>query len=408
MMMKAGFLPFLTSDLEGVGGRIKQFLGDFCVDEIPLYEPSGEGTHLYFRVVKEGVATPVVVERIARHMGVNRSEIGFAGLKDARAVTSQMMSLEHADERKLLGYSDRQVQIEPLGLHGNKLRAGHLAGNRFGIRIRDVDPASIDAAGAILEELERRGAPNYFGLQRFGSRGDTDKLGEALVAGDLDGFLALYLGRACDADSPPCRAARDAFDVGHLDRALKLWPRHCSNERRAMSAYKKKRRAVSAIAAIDKRMKRLFVSALQSAVFNDVLARRIESRDKVEEGDLACKGDNGPVFTVEDAAVEQPRADTFEISPTGPIPGYRTSLAAGAPGHVEREALARRNLELETFRNLGPLKAKGTRRSLRFRITEADLSAGSDDRGDFMRLIFTAPSGAYATIVLREIMKLEV
>ena len=104
-------LPYLTADLPGIGGRIKQHLDDFRVEEIPLYEACGEGTHVYFDVEKQGVPTPAAVERIARYMGVRPGEIGVAGLKDARAVTRQRMSLEHADPQKLLRYQDRQVRV---------------------------------------------------------------------------------------------------------------------------------------------------------------------------------------------------------------------------------------------------------------------------------------------------------
>ena len=387
-------MPYLTAEMPGIGGRIKEAPEDFRVEEIPLYPPCGDGTHVYFRVVKVGVPTPAVIDRIARHMGVAPREIGVAGLKDARGVTSQMMSLEHADADRLAGYRDAQVRIAGTWRHGNKLRPGHLAGNRFVIRIRQAPPERIEQARAILEVLMRRGVPNYFGRQRFGARGDTDKLGRALVGGDMKEFVALYLGRGRDADPPDCRAAREAFDAGDYDAALRHWPRHYSNERRALSAYRRRGKAGAAVAAIDRRMKRLYVSALQSAIFNRVLAGRIDTLDRVEAGDLAVKTDTGGVFSVEDVAAEQARADRFEISPTGPIVGYRGNLADGRPGQMEREALASCGLETEAFRRLGALKAKGARRALRFRIESPTLAAGSDDRGAFLEMAFAARPAA--------------
>ena len=402
---RAADLPYLTGDLPGIGGRIKEALEDFRVEEVPLYMPSGEGTHVYFRVQKAGVPTPVVVERIARYMGVRPSEIGVAGLKDARAVTVQMMSLEHADANKLAAYRDAQVRITAVDHHTNKLRPGHLAGNRFVIRIRRAGQDMLAAAGRILDVLEQRGVPNYFGPQRFGSRGDTGVLGRALVTGDLDRFVAVLLGRPAADDPPDCKAARDAFDAGQFDRAMKLWPRHYSNERRALAAYKRKQSPEAAIRAIDKRMKRFYVSACQSEIFNAVVVRRIDSIDRVLAGDLAEKTDTGGIFQVEDPEVEQPRADAFQISPTGPIVGYRASLGAGQPGCIEREAIEAFGVTQESFRAIGTLKAKGTRRALRFKIEQVSLSPGRDRRGEFIELAFIAPSGCYATVVLREIMK---
>ena len=397
--------PYLTRDLPGIGGRIKDRLEDFRVEEIPLYEASGEGTHVYFRVKKAGIPTPEATNRIARHMGVESHDIGVAGLKDARAVTTQMMSLEHADPDRLAACRDGQMAVEIVGKHTNKLRTGHLKGNRFAIRIRSVGRAQLDDAAAVLDVLTRRGVPNYFGTQRFGARGDTAALGEAMIKGDAEEFAAILLGRSQPDDPPDCRAARDAFDAGYLDRCLKRWPRHYYNQRKAVSAFKKRRRPADALRAVEKRMKRLYVSAYQSAIFNEVLTARIDTLDKVLAGDMAEKADNGAIFTVEDPAAEQPRADRFEISPTGVVVGYRSNLAAGKPGRIEAEALARHDIRPEDFKRAGPVKAKGTRRALRFALQEPELTAGADEEGEYIQLIFATRSGAYATVALREIMK---
>ncbi len=398
-------LAYLTADLPGIGGRIRERVADFRVQELPLYEPCGEGTHMYFRVTKAGIPTPEAVSRLARFLNVRPHDIGVAGLKDARAVSLQMMSLEHANPSALAAFRDPAMSIKVLGLHGNKLRTGHLKANRFTIRIRGVSAEQLPAAEAVLDILAARGVPNYFGEQRFGTRKATALLGECMVRNDLDEFLAIFLGRPHSEDPPDCRAARDAFDTGHYARALKRWPRHCRSERKALSAYKRRQHAGDAMPAIDKRMKRLYVSAFQSRIFNDIVTRRIDTLDKVFVGDLAVKADNGAVFAVEDAAVEQPRADRLEISPTGPVVGYRSDLATGEPGKIETEMLERHRIAPNDFRNLGSLRAKGTRRALRFALDSPELSAGTDDHGPYIQIIFAAPSGSYATVALREIIK---
>ena len=396
-------LPYLTNDLPGIGGRIKQHVEDFQVDEIPLYEACGQGTHAYFRIRKRGIPTPTAVTRLARYMGVSPSHIGVAGMKDAQALTTQMLSLEHCDERKLLHYHDPQMQVLDVSRHGNKLRPGHLAGNRFTIRVRGVGTAQLPAAQAVLDVLRQRGVPNFFGAQRFGARTDTAALGEALVKGDLKEFVARYLGRAQPTDPPDCKAARDAFDAGFLDRAVKRWPRHYTSERHALLAYKRSDgRPGPVIAAVDKRMKRLYVSAFQSELFNEVLARRMATLDRVLKGDLAQKFDTGGIFTVDDEAVEQPRADRFEISPTGPIIGYRCHLADGEPGVIERQIVESHHVDLEAFRRFD---SKGTRRALRFAIRDLAVRADSDPLSEFIELSFVLPSGCYATVLLHEVMK---
>jgi len=400
-------LPYLTRDLPGIDGQVRCRLEDFRVEELPLYLPCGQGTHSYFRVTKAGVATPEAVARIARHMGVRPHDIGVAGLKDARAVTTQMMSLEHADERRLAAFRDAQVSLELLGRHGNKLRPGHLRANRFTLVIRGVGQAQLAAARAVLDVLVRRGVPDYFGPQRFGARGDTAELGAALVRDDMEQFVRLLLGRPRGGDPPDCKAARDAFDAGAYGRAMDLWPRRCVNERRALAAWRRAQRPAAAVREVDKAMKRLYVSALQSAVFNDVLAARIDTLDRVLVGDLAEKTDTGGVFYVEDADAEQPRADAFAISPTGVLVGYRVSLARARPGDIERQAIAAAGVSCDDFRRVGTLKVKGTRRALRFALADPDIRPGRDGHGEHLLLSYTAPSGCYATVLLREIMKTE-
>jgi tRNA pseudouridine13 synthase len=397
--------PYLTAELPGVGGRIKDRPDDFHVDELPLYELCGGGTHLYFRVTKRGLPTSEAVRRIARHLGVRPHDIGYAGNKDAQAVTTQRMSVEHVAPEKLAGFGDERVQAERIGLHTNKLRAGHLAGNRFAIRIRGVGADAEPAARAVLDVLIARGVPNYFGPQRFGSRGETGALGEALVRNDLQRFVSLLLGSPGEQDGPDVRAAREAFEAGDLETARRRWPSSFVNERKALAAYAKRGQPQAAVGALDKRRKRLFVSAFQSELFKAVLARRRDSLDRVFDGDLAEKHDSGAVFRVTDAAAEQPRAGRFEISPTGPVPGYRCELAEGKGGQIERAVLGERCVELESLRKVGSLRLKGTRRALRFRPGEPELSAGTDEHGEYLEVCFSAPSGSYATCALREIMK---
>ena len=112
------------------------------------------------------------------------------------------------------------------------------------------------------------------------------------------------------------------------------------------------------------------VSAVQSRLFNDVLARRIESIDKLMDGDLAYKHDNGACFRVESAATEQPRCDAFEISPTGPLVGYRMTTPEGEPLKIEETAMTEVSLAAKDFKQSGKMRVKGARRSLRIKTRE--------------------------------------
>jgi tRNA pseudouridine13 synthase len=401
-------LPYLTGEFAGVGGVLKERAEDFFVQEIPLYEASGEGEHVYCEIQKVGLTTFDAIAAIARALGVSSREIGYAGMKDARAVTRQIFSIWGTTPEAVMAMRLPGITVQWAARHGNKLRLGHLAGNRFAIRIREVDPMKVTMLRPVVSVIEKRGLPNYFGEQRFGRRGDNDKLGAALIRDDNEAVLKLLLGSPNPAiDDPHTLKARQAFDARDNATSMHAWPRRSGTERRVLARLMKTHRPSAAVRAVDEKVRRLWVSALQSRVFNDVVAHRIQELDKLLDGDLAYKHENGACFTVESAAMEQPRADAWEISPTGPLVGYRMSLPHGRELELEQAALAEVGLKPEDFRKAGKHKVKGARRPLRVRPSEIQLEGGVDEHGAQITVAFTMPAGSYATMFLRELMKSE-
>ena len=401
-------LPYLTRDFPGIGGTIKNRAEDFFVQEIPLYEPSGAGEHVYCEIQKVSLTTFEAVNRIAAALGMSSRDIGFAGLKDAKAVSRQVLSIVGTSEQAVMGLNVPGVTINWAIRHENKLRLGHLAGNRFAIKVRDVNPTDVVKLRPVVDRLARIGMPNYFGEQRFGRRNDNDKLGAALIRGDNKEVLHLLLGSPDPAvDDAESMEARRAFDAGDFATAMRLFPRRSGMERRVLARFAKAKRPGAAVRMIDEKIRRLWVSALQSKMFNEVVARRIDSLGTLLEGDLAYKHENGACFLVESAATEQPRADAFEISPTGPLVGYRMTMPGGEPLRVEQEVLAAAQLTPEAFRVAGKHKVKGARRPLRVRPTDVSLEGGVDEHGPYITVAFTLPAGSFATVLLRELMKSE-
>jgi tRNA pseudouridine13 synthase len=188
---------------------------------------------------------------------------------------------------------------------------------------------------------------------------------------------------------------------------MRLWPRSGGIERRVLARLMKTHRPSAAVHAVDDKLRRLWVSALQSRLFNDVLSRRVSGIDKLQDGDLAFKHDNGACFPVESAGVEQPRCDEFEISPTGPLVGYRMSMPTGKPAEDEQAAMQTLKLSPADFKQSGRLRVKGARRPLRVKPEQFELSGGVDSFGPHITVAFTLPSGAFATVLLRELMKSE-
>ena len=159
--------------------------------------------------------------------------------------------------------------------------------------------------------------------------------------------------------------------------------------------------------AVDKTMRRFYISAYQSQLFNQIVAARLHSLDQVMNGDLAWLHANGAVFRVEESVVEQPRCTAFEISPTGPLYGHRMTPAEGEPGAMEAAVLAAEDAHPEEWREGPTHKVRGGRRPLRFRPFDTQVAAGTDDAGPFIEVGFRLESGCYATTVLREICKTE-
>jgi len=393
-------LPYLTQAYPGTGGRIKVQPEDFIVEELPLYEPVGAGQHVYALLEKRGLSTYQAIGAIARRLGVTSGEIGYAGLKDARAVTRQMISIDGVDPARVEALELPGIKILWVRRHRNKLKMGHLAGNRFTIRVRDVSLETQSIAQEVLAELGRRGVPNYFGEQRFGMRGNTHLLGWALLRGDTEAFAHEYLGQPRAEDPPEAQAARAAFEAGDYVTALAGWPSALREERRALEAIVRHGGDLGhAVRLQDKKLRRLYLSAYQSFLFNRLLAARIGGLDRLEAGDVAYIHASGAAFIVQDPGIEQPRADRLEISPSGPLYGPKLLLAEGQPGQRERDLLAESGLSLDKF-CLPGISLKGARRAYRIPLTEVQVGWQ-----DGLILSFRLPPGSYATEVLREVMK---
>jgi tRNA pseudouridine13 synthase len=214
------------------------------------------------------------------------------------------------------------------------------------------------------------------------------------------------LGRPGPLDRGEVLAAREHFEAGRLKEAADAWPKSFRQQKRVCVAlHKSGGDAAKAWSAVDHTLRKLYVSAVQSALFNQVLAERINRLDRLENGDLAWKHANGACFRVLDAAAEQPRCEAFEISPTGPLYGQRMTQPDGAPGEREHRVLADSGLDTARFRSQSGVKLEGARRPLRVPLFSPEVSDGRDERGPFLQLAFGLPPGSYATCVTREVCK---
>ncbi len=394
--------PYLTSQIPGIGGTIKGCPDDFCVDEIPSYLPCGSGEHLYICIEKRGITTLEAISRIAHALKIQERDIGYAGMKDAVGVTRQTLSVQKITSEKVCALDLDGVRVVSAERHSNKLKVGHLKGNRFQIVIRGVSAAAAEQVPAVVAVLQRRGIANYFGYQRYGAQGNSHLIGMALLKGDWQDAVRRLIGEADAVRDAEWGAAIAAYQQGDVAHALQLFPRHCRSERDVLQRLiNRPGEFEKAFSAVQPRLKKLYLSAAQSFLFDQTVAGRIETLDQLMTGDLAIKHINGACFLVEDAAAEQGRADEFEISASGPMFGCKMKCPEGAVWALEGDILERAGLELPFFDLPGGLRMEGERRPLR--VPAGDISFKAD--GETVTVVFTLPKGSYATSLIREITK---
>ena len=335
-------LPYLTADLPGIGGVLRAQPEDFVVDEVPAYPASGAGDHVFVRIEKRGVNTAEAVRRIARALGVGERDVGVAGMKDRHAVTRQWISLPPpVTPEQALAFADADVRVLEAVRHNHKLRTGHVKANRFVLRVRDAVADALPRAQAILDVLAK--AP-----------GTPNWYGEQRFGRDGD---------------------------------------NAERGRRIVLGEEKAPR--------DKKLARLLVSALQSELFNRWLSARMADGlyTRVLAGDVLHKVGGG-MFTCEDAATDEARLQNGELVLTGPMFGVDMRAAAGEA--AEREAAILAPLTRESFASVARI-AEGTRRDATILIGEPSVAPGGED--GTLEVRFALPGGAYATAVMRELMK---
>lgn len=367
-------IPYLSASLPGIGGRLRTMAEHFIVEELPLYEPSGEGQHLYVNLSKVGLTTKDVQLQLERLLNLGNNAVGFAGMKDKFAHTTQTFSIPvppaNPADREVFDHdlvakikAELPVTVHWARRHGNKLRRGHLLGNRFRIVVTDLAVSlemALERAERIADGLRQRGVPNFFGQQRFG------------------------------------------IDGGNVQKGLAL----IRNQQRERNSW----------------LRKFLISSYQSYLCNLYLSRRIklDAFDCLLEGDVAKKHKTGGMFAVETVDLEQPRYAAQEISFTAPLFGAKMWEAKSVAGELENEIRLASGIDTRDWRRV---KVDGTRRFGRILLPDlvivakqdavtSPVSADSDsahshqNRGA-IEFSFSLPKGSFATVVLREFMKVD-
>ena len=449
-----------VSDADGVGGRLRASDADFRVRELerfpvePVDADPGAYPHLVFRATLSGWDTNDFAARLSDALGMSRERVSWAGTKDKYAITTQLFSVDGIAPEQLPEIDD--VELTVVGRAGRALQFGDLAGNEFELVVSD--PGRPENAGEITAELAAFGGrddpagtddvepastvddepagtvdvqpaaasvgvPNFFGQQRFGSRRPiTHEVGLAVVRGDWDGAVMAYLGNPHEAEPDATRDAR-AFVEETRDwaTALDRFPGGLRYERSMLHELTEADTVTddtfrAALERVPSNLQRLFVHAAQSYAFNRMLSERLERGlpfDEPVAGDVVCFADEHAP-----AGLELPDTDRLQrvtdrrvrsvrrhcergrAFVTAPLVGTESKLADGEQGEIERDVLDELALNRADFDLPGEFHSTGSRRAI---LVRTDLSVEQDP----LTLTFPLPKGAYATVLLREYLKVD-
>ncbi len=337
--------------------HFRQTPNDFVVTEIPLYDFSGRGEHLIVKVRKKGLTTWQMLEAFSGHLGIRVRDIGYAGLKDKEAMTIQYISLPRKCEEELERFHHEKIRILETTRHDNKLRIGHLKGNRFFIRLKKVSPTDAAKIDSLLEWIGRNGSPNYFGWQRFGRDGDNFETARAIIEGER---------------TMRNRKKRDFLMSAYQSHLFNLWLSRRIEISRLFAGLKPG-------------------ELVEVFVWGRDLIERIRKTPhffKLLPGDTAQHYPFGKLFTLSELADEARRFDSRQISPTGLLSGERAKHSTGLAWEIEKEFVRE-------------VPARGGRRYAW--IWPEDIEGRYRKEEWHYELCFTLPKGAYATVVLEMI-----
>jgi tRNA pseudouridine13 synthase len=426
-------IEHFVSDSDGTGGRLRASPEDFRVREVERFEAepvdadSGAYPQLVVRATLREWDTNDFAKRLSDALGISRERVSWAGTKDKYAVTTQLFTLRKVEESDLADVSIYDAEIEVLGRAGRGLEFGDLAGNQFEIVVSEPEnPKRAERTAAELTDWsgDPLGVPNFFGQQRFGSRRPvTHEVGLHVVRGEWEEAVRAYAGNPYETEPEGSQQARreveDAFEDRDWQAALDAVPPRLGFERSMLSSLVETggdspEDFRTALEAVPSNLQRLFVNAAQSYAFNRILSERLSRGlpfDRPVAGDVACFAETVDRVTLPDPDREQRvterRVETVarhcergRAFVTAPLVGTETELADGEPGEIEREVLEELDLAPADFDLPGEFHSTGTRRAI---LVRTDLEIERDP----LTFEFTLPKGSYATVVLREFMKVD-
>ncbi|MEM3725615.1 MAG: tRNA pseudouridine(13) synthase TruD [Candidatus Bathyarchaeia archaeon] len=439
-----GIEVYATHSL-GIGGVIREFVEDFVVEEVLVdgamakirqqhvesqnFKPSLNERYLLCVLVKRNWDTFEALKAVARQLNIRLRQIHIAGIKDAKAVTAQHITIEGVSPEDFKKFNVKDIEIRPVGFFRHKLSSYYLLGNNFSIKIRALRHSKSAIQRRIKETIkeleELGGVPNFFGHQRFGTtRPITHLVGKAIVKGDLRKAVTLFLAKPSLNENPKSRQAREQlWNSQDFQKALKNFPKQLRYERLMLRHLAKKPEDfVGAFKTLPIKLQMLFPQAYQAYLFNKFLSRRIASGlplDKAEVGDYVVNVQRSglPLLTMYKIVKSEALTEVNKALRNGrmrlalPLIGFKQKPSQGLQGEIEKQILEEEGITPENFKIhfMPEISSKGELRTALTTLNNFQLREISDDSANSSRnkakLSFMLYRGSYATILLRELMK---
>ncbi|MFW9801381.1 MAG: tRNA pseudouridine(13) synthase TruD [Candidatus Thorarchaeota archaeon] len=426
-------MELYSTNTPGVGGRLKVRFEDFIVEEItndgrlvivkewsdetPVPQiPEKKSKFIRFDMQKMGLSTMDVATILAAELGLPQHLVTYAGLKDKRAITAQQMAVPFRSAERLVSTRLSRIEIRNLESVRHPVQIGDLLGNRFRIRLSDID-ADCDQAMATVDSLTKQPLLNYFGVQRFGvTRPFTHLVGKALVRDDFEEAARLMLSVTSEYESEEITEARRklADDLSPNERILAAFPEDLRYERDVMKFLMKHPGEFErAILRIPSRVLTIFVHSFQSYLFNRLISQRAESSlplDLPVPGDFLIKldephsGRDSWLFVTEKNHEERVKlVQSGEYGISAPLPGYSTKTPPSSQTDMLRKLMLEEDVRFQDFRKpkSKAIDSAGGYHLLSIMLKEIRGECEEDE----LVLHFQLRKGSYATVVMRDIMK---
>ena len=421
---KIGIETFLTP-INGINGKLRVQPEDFIVHEVSNFPAkSDSGKYLIASVTSKNWETNILVREFSDCLHISRQRIGFAGTKDKRAKTTQLMSFYNVSLENLLKIKIKDVFIENIYSSDKSVKLGNLSGNKFNIIIRkindDVDYEHIKRISNFINEYG--GFPNFFGIQRFGIiRPITHIVGKFIVKDDFEKAVMTYIANPIkEEDEETYNLRKDLQKTYDFAAALKSYPNKLNFEKAILNKLViNPNDFVGALQELPKNLLTMFVYAYQSYLFNRVLSKRIKNKiplNKAVLGDIILpirKGvvdENGIKVTKSNIKKVNLQISRGKAVVSGVLFGSDTIFSDGVMGEIEHKIIDSEKLDPRDFiiPDIPYISSNGSRRALLANVKDLEFNLIDDDLNKDKKALnmkFELYKGSYATSFLREIIK---